>query len=489
MIIVPNQLIASLPLIIIGSTIFILLILISWQRNHLFTVLLTCICLGLSYSSLYFVSKVSDIDIMSLLCADSYSIFYITLIIISSLYITILGYIWLNSFIDNKEEFYILLLISTLGAIILSSTNNFITLFLGIELLSLPLFGLICYDFQKKLSIEASIKYTILSAVASSLLLFGMALIYTSCGSFNFLLIGEKIISNLIKEPLLLIGFVMVITTIAFKLSLIPFHLWTPDVYQGAPASISAFMSTVGKISIFSVFTRLFIYIPITNSTKITHILVIIALMSIVLGNIMAMFQKNIKRLLGYSSISHFGYLLISLITVQSNKLSLESSQIYIVSYIIGILGIFGVIVLISRENYKNNSSDTDLIQHYSGLFWSNPILCIIMTIMMISLAGIPMTVGFIGKFYITSLSIATHLWWLTGGIIISSVIGVYYYLRITLSLYQYSPKIKNANISNNWICTPLGIILITNTFLTILLGIYPKPLINLIQSIHPMIY
>ncbi|MBK4775467.1 NADH-quinone oxidoreductase subunit NuoN [Candidatus Pantoea edessiphila] len=484
MITVPNQLIASLPLIVIGCTILILLVFISWRRNHLCTALLTCICLVLSCSSLYFVNNVSSIDIMSLLYVDSYSIFYTILIIISTLTTSLFGYVWLSNFLDHQEEFYILLLISTLGSIILVSTNNFVTLFLGIELLSLPLFGLIGYTFHKKTSLEASIKYTILSAMASSFLLFGIAFIYFNCGDLNFLLIGAKFISNdLIKEPLFLIGFGMVITSIGFKLSLVPFHIWTPDVYQGAPASVSAFLSTVSKISIFSAITRLFIYIPITNSMAITNSLVMIAFMSILLGNIMAMFQQNIKRLLGYSSISHFGYLLVSLIALKYKCLSLESSGIYIISYLISILGVFGIIVLISRNVCP--TKDADSLCYYRGLFWQNPILSTIMTIMMLSMAGIPLTLGFIGKFYILSLSMITHLWWLTVAIIISSIIGVYYYLRITLSFYQYPSKINNYIISNNWIFTPLGIILLIIAILNFLLGIYPQPLINLMQFVH----
>ncbi|PPI88218.1 NADH-quinone oxidoreductase subunit NuoN [Candidatus Pantoea edessiphila] len=490
MIIISNQLIASLPLIIIGFTILILLISISWQRNHFFIALSTIIGLVLSLLSLLFVSKVSEIDVMSLLSIDSYSIFYTILVIISSLSTCIFSYTWLNNFLDHKEEFYILVLVSTLGGIVLSSTNNFATLFIGIELLSLPLFGLIGYNFHRKLSLEASVKYTILSAIASSFLLFGIALLYANSGTLSFLLIRKIIISDVIKEPLFLVGFGMLITSLGFKLSLVPFHLWTPDVYQGSPISITSFLSTASKISIFSVIMRLFFYIPIIDSMAIKNSLIIISFMSIIFGNIMALFQKNIKRLLGYSSITHVGYLLISIITSKIHNLSLETSEIYVVSYLISNLGIFGVISLISNDN----DMDTDSIDHYRGLFWSDPFLSTVMTIMMLSLAGIPITLGFIGKFYVILLSITTHLWFLIGGIIISSTIGLYYYLKIILSFYyrnskeNNNSKLINFTISNSWSLIAVKIILSITAFLTILLGVFPQPLMNLIKVVHVMI-
>ncbi|PPI86729.1 NADH-quinone oxidoreductase subunit NuoN [Candidatus Pantoea edessiphila] len=491
MITLPNQLIASFPLIIIGFTILIVLISISVKRNHFFIALVTSINLGFSLLSLYFVNKVSEIKIMSLLYIDNYSIFYIALIIISSLSTCIFAYIWLSKFLDHKEEFYLLILISSLGGIILSSTNNFVTLFLGIELLSLPLFGLIGYNFYKKISLEASIKYTILSTVASSFLLFGIALVYSESGSLNYIVIGKRFTSDLlIYKPLFLVGFCMIITSLGFKLSLVPFHLWTPDVYQGAPTSISCFLSTVSKMSIFSTITKLFIYIPITNSIIIANILIIIAFMSIIFGNIMAVFQTNIKRLLGYSSISHIGYLLISLITIKQNQLSLESSGIYMIGYLFSNLGIFGIIILISKIYDKDDSDiDDNFMNYYRGLFWYDPYLCLVMTIMLLSLAGIPITLGFIGKFYIISISIMTHLWWLVGGILISSIIGVYYYLRIILNLYMIPLKTNQKIISNDCCLKPIKITLFLYSTLTIMLGIYPQPLIDLILSIHPRMY
>ncbi|PPI88879.1 NADH-quinone oxidoreductase subunit NuoN [Candidatus Pantoea edessiphila] len=493
MITIPKQFIASLPLIIIGFTVVILLISITCYRNNFFNASLALIGLALSLLSLYFVKQINEIDIMSLLSIDNYSIFYMSLIIISSLSTCIFSYIWLNNFIGYKEEFYILLLISTLGGLILSSANNFAVLLLGIELLSLPLFGLIGYDFYKKLSLEACIKYTILSIIASSFLLFGIALIYSKCGGLNFFIPSKKIPLNFIEEPLFLVGLIMIVVSTGFKLSLVPFHLWTPDVYQGAPTPISSFLSTVSKVSIFSAITRLFIYIPIINIVAIKNILIIMAFMSIIFGNLMAVFQKNIKRLLGYSSISHIGYLLISLVAIKEQKLSLETSGIYIISYIVSNLAIFGVIILISNI-YKE--IDFESVYSYRGLFRYNPFLTIVMTVMLLSLAGIPITLGFIGKMYVIILSIKSHLWWLIGAIIISSGIGIYYYLRIILSFYINTSTIINNNsiISNNN-CTLtnnliLGkIILLISTTLILIMGIYPQPLINLIQLIHPMMY
>lgn len=199
----------------------------------------------------------------------------------------------------------------------------------------------------------------------------------------------------MLHEPLLLAGFGLMIVGLGFKLSLVPFHLWTPDVYQGAPAPVSTFLATASKIAIFGVVMRLFLYAPVGDSEAVRVVLGIIAFASIIFGNLMALSQTNIKRLLGYSSISHLGYLLVALIVLQSGEMSMEAVGVYLAGYLFSSLGAFGVVSLMSSPF---RGPDADSLYSYRGLFWHRPVLAAVMTVMMLSLAGIPMTLGFIGN-------------------------------------------------------------------------------------------
>ncbi|AKC32002.1 NADH-quinone oxidoreductase subunit NuoN [Candidatus Pantoea carbekii] len=480
MIISKLQFIALLPFLIIVLTVLVVMLCIAWKRNHFVSAMLTVIGLNLSFASLWFVGKVVTVDITPILCIDSYSVFCIALVILASLATCIFAYAWLVGFSNNKDEFYLLVLISTLGGMVLSTTSHMVTLFIGIELLSVPLFGLIGYRFHQKGSLESALKYTILSASASSFLLFGIGLIYANTGSFSFITLSQYVNQN-VMQPLSLVALGMMIIGFAFKLSLVPFHMWTPDVYQGAPAPVSTFIATVSKIAMFSAIMRFFIYIPsFANNNSVRTVLATMAFCSILVGNLMAISQNNIKRLLGYSSIAHFGYLLISLISLKNNQLTLEVSGIYLVGYLFSTLGAFGVVSLMSSPCC--HGTDTDSLYSYRGLFWHRPILSAVMTVMMLSLAGIPLTLGFIGKFYIIASSINAHLWWLTATVIIGSAIGVYYYLRVTVSLYLSPPELYTRDTQSNWIFSAGGAVILISSILVLFLGIYPQPLITLVK-------
>ncbi|WP_025475752.1 NADH-quinone oxidoreductase subunit NuoN, partial [Yersinia pestis] len=389
MTITPQQLIAMLPLLIVGLTVVVVMLSIAWRRDHFINATLTVIGLNLALLSLYFVGQVGPMDVTPLMRVDGYSMFYTGLVIIASLATSTFAYPWLVGYPDNREEFYLLVLIAALGGILLASANHLASLFLGIELLTLPLFGLIGYAYRQKRSLEASIKYMLLSAAASSFLLFGMALLYAESGSLSFVGLGQSLSDSMVHQPLILAGLGMMIVGLGFKLSLVPFQLWTPDVYQGAPAPVSTFLATASKIAIFAVVMRLFMYAPAADSEAVRLVLSIIAVASILFGNLMAISQTNIKRLLGYSSIAHLGYLLIALVAVQTHELALplETIGVYLAGYLFSSLGAFGVVSLMSSP-YKG--PDAESLFSYRGLFWHKPILSAVMTVMMLSLAGIP---------------------------------------------------------------------------------------------------
>ncbi|AXF76481.1 NADH-quinone oxidoreductase subunit NuoN [Erwinia tracheiphila] len=484
MTITPQQLIALLPMLIVGLTVVVVMLSIAWRRNHFVNATLAVVGLNLALLSLFFVAKVGPMDVTPLLRVDGYSMLYTGLVILASLATCTFAYPWLATYPDNREEFYLLALIAALGGVVLASANHLASMFIGIELISLPLFGLVGYAFQQKRSLEAGIKYTIMSAVASSFLLFGIALLYADSGNLSFVALGKSLNDTMVHQPLLLAGLGMMIVGLGFKLSLVPFHLWTPDVYQGAPAPVSTFLATASKIAIFGVVMRLFLYAPVANSESVRLVLAIIAFASILFGNLMAISQSNIKRLLGYSSIAHLGYLLVALIAIQTHQLSLEAVGIYLAGYLFSSLGAFGVVSLMSSP-YRG--PDADSLYSYRGLFWHRPILSAVMTVMLLSLAGIPMTLGFIGKFYVIAVGVGAHLWWLTGAVVVGSAIGLYYYLRVTVSLYLTPPELLKRDTPANWAFTAGGVVVLISAVLVLLLGIYPQPLISLVQMAQPL--
>ena len=459
---------------------------IAWRRDHFINATLTVIGLNLALLSLYFVGQVGPMDVTPLMRVDGYSMFYTGLVIIASLATSTFAYPWLVGYPDNREEFYLLVLIAALGGILLASANHLASLFLGIELLTLPLFGLIGYAYRQKRSLEASIKYMLLSAAASSFLLFGMALLYAESGSLSFVGLGQSLSDSMVHQPLILAGLGMMIVGLGFKLSLVPFQLWTPDVYQGAPAPVSTFLATASKIAIFAVVMRLFMYAPAADSEAVRLVLSIIAVASILFGNLMAISQTNIKRLLGYSSIAHLGYLLIALVAVQTHELALplETIGVYLAGYLFSSLGAFGVVSLMSSP-YKG--PDAESLFSYRGLFWHKPILSAVMTVMMLSLAGIPMTLGFIGKFFVVAMGVSANLWWLTGAVVLGSAIGLYYYLRVTVSLFLSPPQSLVRDTPSNWALTAGGVVVLISAILVLVLGIYPQPLITLVQMAQPL--
>ena len=479
-----QQLIALLPLLIVGLTVVVVMLSIAWRRNHFVNATLTVIGLNIALLSLFIVGQVVPIEVTPLIRVDGYSMFYSALVLAASLATSTFAYPWLAGYPGNRDEFYLLVLIAAMGGILLAGADHLASLFLGIELISLPLFGLIGYARKQKRPLEASIKYTLLSAAASSFLLFGIALIYADSGDLSFVALGQHLDDVMLHQPLMLAGLGMMLVGLCFKLSLVPFHLWTPDVYQGAPAPVSTFLATASKVAIFAVLMRLFLYVPVTNNEAMRLVLGIIAFCSIIFGNLMALGQSNIKRLLGYSSISHLGYLMVGLIAVQVHLLSMEAVGVYLAGYLFSSLVAFGVVSLMSSPY---TGPDADSLFSYRGLFWHKPILSAVMTVMMLSLAGIPMTLGFIGKFYILSAGVSAHLWWLTGAVVVGSAIGLYYYLRVMVSLYLSPPERLRRDTPSNWALTAGGVVVLISSLLVLLLGIYPQPLIALVRLAQPM--
>ncbi|OAT46061.1 NADH-ubiquinone oxidoreductase subunit N [Proteus hauseri ATCC 700826] len=478
MTITPQQLIAMLPLLIVGLTVVVVMLAIAWRRDHFTIATLTVTGFIIALGSLYYVNALGVVDVTTLYHVDGYSSFFTALIIIAGIGTIAFAYPWLEGYQDNKEEFYMLVAIAVVGGILLSSAHHFASMFIGIELLTLPLFGLIGYAFQQRPSLEASIKYMLLSAAASSFLLFGMALLYAEAGNLSFTAMGQSLSDSNIHKPLVLAGLGMMLVGIGFKLSLFPFQLWTPDVYQGAPAPTGAFLATASKIGIFAVVMRLFLEAPAADSETLRMILGVMAIASILFGNIMALTQKNVKRLLGYSSVSHLGYLLVALIVLQySPILAQETAEIYLAGYLFASLGAFGAIAVASSP-YREG--ELELLEDYRGLFWRRPVVALVMSLMMLSLAGVPITLGFIGKLYVIIAGIDSSLWWLTGMVVLGSAIGLFYYLRAAAIVFLRKPDNDNTPVMTTTSQNMAAFVALICAIIVIALGIWPQPLIEL---------
>src|SRR3546814_660613 len=312
---------------------------------------------------------------------------------------------------------------------------------------------------RRERSDEAGIKYLIMAAFSSAFLLFGMALIYARTGSMSFSGIGEALANSGRITPLLLAGFGMMIVGIGFKLAVVPFHMWTADVYEGAPAPVTAFIATVSKGGMVILLLRFFTEANAFRYPTLMVIFTVIAIISMFAGNLLALLQQNVKRLLAYSSIAHLGYLLVAFIaagagsvpatgatdggtgTAQASgtmaaQTGMEAVIFYLVAYFITTLGAFGVLTVLSDP-----VRDAEQLDDYRGLMWQRPRLALVFTAMLISLAGIPLTAGFIGKFYVAAAGIHAGLWLLVILLVVNSVIGLFYYLRLIVIMFQPADK------------------------------------------------
>ncbi|MBG4418923.1 NADH-quinone oxidoreductase subunit NuoN [Pseudomonas aeruginosa] len=470
--------IALLPLLITSATLVVVMLAVAWKRNHSFTATLSVIGLNLALLSLLPVLGVTPIEVTPLVLVDNYACFYMALVLVSALACVTLAHAYMESYPGNREELYLLLLLATAGGLVLVSAQHLASLFIGLELLSVPVYGMVAYAFFNKRSLEAGIKYTVLSAAGSAFLLFGMALLYAESGTLGFAGLGAKVAAHVLSGPLVSVGVGMMLVGLGFKLSLVPFHLWTPDVYEGAPAPVSAFLATASKVAVFAVLLRLFQIAPAALDNQLLNIsLSVIAVASILFGNLLALTQSNIKRLLGYSSIAHLGYLLVALIA--SKGMAVEAVGVYLATYVLTSLGAFGVITLMSTPY---SGRDADALFEYRGLFWRRPVLTAVMTVMMLSLAGIPLTAGFIGKFYVIAVGVESHLWWLIGALVLGSAIGLYYYLRVMVTLFLVEPGIRQHDAPFNWGQRAGGIMLVAIALLAFFLGVYPQPLLEILQ-------
>jgi NADH-quinone oxidoreductase subunit N len=377
------------------------------------------------------------------------------------------GY-WKSAADLPAEEFFLLLLMATLGAGALAACKSFVTLFLGLETMTLAMIGMIAYARDRPDAAEAALKYLILSGMSSAFLLFGMALLELATGTLD---IAGALAAP--ENPMILAGLAMLGIAAGFKLSVVPFHIWVPDVYTGAPAPSGAFLAVIPKIAVLAVLVRMSALAgPLAPAAW--QAVTIVAVLSMLGGNLLALRQQNIKRVLGYSSIAHLGYLLVAILA--TGAIGRVAVVFYIVTYALTMIAAFGVVAALSSAAAGR---DADRIADLRGLFWTRPAMAAVMTLALLSLAGIPPAIGFIAKMYIFAAGVHTDLWLLIGTMIASSVIGLFYYLNIIMTMTQ------KAEAPAEVLRLPAGgRVVLTLVSLAVLgLGVAPQPLISLVKA------
>lgn len=378
-------------------------------------------------------------------------------------------------------EFYPLALFCLLGQMIMISANSFLIMYLGLELMSLALYALIALRRDSKVATEAAMKYFVLGALASGFLLYGISMIYGATGTLEFKEVFKSMIAGSQFNMVLIVGVVFIVAGIAFKLGVVPFHMWVPDVYQGAPTAITLLISTGPKLATFAMAFRLLIEGLLILALDWQQMLTVLAVLSIVLGNLAAIAQTNIKRMLAYSTISHMGFVLLGLMSgVIDGGLfpavnAYSSALFYAITYVITTLGTFGVIILMSRHGFEAEN-----INDFKGLYKRSPFFAFIMMILMLSLAGIPPLVGFYAKLAVLQAVLVTGQFWIAIVAVIFSLIGAFYYLRVIKVMYFDEPEDVNpitATFDLRWV---LGL----NGLSVIALGIFPGPLLDICTQV-----
>ncbi|NQX40164.1 NADH dehydrogenase subunit N [Pedobacter steynii] len=400
---------------------------------------------------------------------DNFALAFAGITILGTLFIFLLTQNYFAEHSENIAEYFTLILFALAGIVIMVSYKNMSMLFIGVEIMSVALYILAGIRKNNFASNEASLKYFLMGAFSTGFLLFGITLIYGATGSFDLDAINQYLVGNYKSiSPLFYPGVILLMVGLCFKIGAAPFHFWTPDVYEGAPTLITAFMSTVVKTAGFAAFLRLFAdtFAPL-HDFWLPPLMVIVCL-TLFIGNVTALFQKNFKRMLAYSSISHAGYLLFSLVALTAS--SANNVLVYAAAYTFASIIAFGVLILVKQKTGNDN------FESFNGLGKRNPFAAFVLTIAMLSLAGIPLTAGFIGKYLMFLNVMHDYQFYLVAFAILNALVGFYYYFKVIVAMYFK----EGAEIELE---TPVQykVVLVLSLIITVFLGVYPSVILNLI--------
>jgi NADH-quinone oxidoreductase subunit N len=513
------QLTALAPLIAVGALAVLLMIAVAVRRHAGVAQGLTALGLAAALALIFVAVPSSPTPVTPLLVIDGYALFFTGLVLLAALAVTLLSGSYRKGRGPRAEEYYILLVLAALGACVLTASRHFVSLFLGIELLSVALYGLVAFERRRAQAIEAGVKYLVLAALSSAFLLFGIALLYARVGALDLSGLA-RVLGGDARMPawggalpgargvdaLILAGLALVFVGFGFKLALVPFHMWTPDIYQGAPAPVTAFVATASKGAVLAVLLRFTAMVDLSRGDALWTLLALVAGASMFAGNLLALRQASLKRLLAYSSIAHLGYVLVALLA--AGAAAAAAVAFYLLAYTVTTLGAFGVIAVLSggagasgatgpaaeaTGDAGDREGDVDDLAAYAGLGRRRPWLAGVLAAMLFSLAGIPLTAGFIGKFLVLAAGAGAAMWTLLVILAVNSAIGIYYYLRVVVAMYL-QPGLGEATAAGSGHARPTdaqaphahvsladGATLAGLTALLVLLGVVPGPALRLI--------
>ncbi len=474
MVIDRQALIALLPLIVLAAGAVAVMLLGAFPHGARTALPATLAVLLLALLAVPLANSVGPRPATVLLTVDRYALFYWSLIIVAALAVAALCHDWFGTGAGRDGALYALLLLATAGAAALAASSHFASFLLSLELLSVSLFALIAYPTSACAPLEAAVKYLVLAGGASAFLLFGMALVYARLGTMAFAGIGA-VPTGQPLDTLLSVGLALIIAGIGFKLAVVPFHMWVADVYEGAPPPVAAFVATISKGAVVAVLMRYFVAAGAYRSEAITQALALIAIASILAGNLLALLQDNVKRILGYSSVAHLGYLLVAFLA--TGAMAAEAVAYYLTAYFVTMIAAFGVIGLLSPPG----GPAAETIDDYRGLFWRRPWAAGVFAAALLSLAGIPMTMGFVGKFYVVAAGAGAALWGPVFALVVGSTIGLFYYLRLIAAMA--ATEGAPADAAPVRISLATGGTLAVLTLILVWLGVYPAPLVRLLAA------
>ncbi len=466
-----NDLIGSSPILILSAFVLLAILVNAFFKNSQKPVFYVC-CIGIiaSIAAAVYTFPLNETAFSDMLLVGGYASFYSVLFLVIVLFSLVLAVPYLDKEQYHYGEYHVMVTLSAIGMMMMGSAADLITIFLGIEIMSVSFYVLAGYFRSKLSSNESALKYFLLGAFATGFLLYGIALIYGTAGTTNLSRIVAQY-PETFAEPLHLIGWGLLLIGFAFKIAAVPFHMWVPDVYEGAPTSVTALMSTGGKAAAFSAFVLAFSIPMSMHDERLTSVIAILAAASMIIGNWFGLAQTNLKRMLAYSSIAHAGYMLIGI--AAGSQLGQEGISFYLVAYALTNLGAFGVIAMLEKENEKNLS-----YEDYAGLGKRKPALAALLSMFMFSLTGIPPFAGFVGKYYLFASAVQSQLTWLAILGVITSLFSTYYYLRVVVYMYfreggeeiPILPKLSLASVA----LSALGIVV---------LGVVPSLILDILKT------
>jgi NADH-quinone oxidoreductase subunit N len=413
--------------------------------------------------------------------ADGFSVFFKLVFLVGAVLCVLMAVRFLDWEGAQAGEFYALILFAVIGMMFLASGNDFATIYIGLETMALSSYVLVGFSKGNRKTNEAALKYFILGALASGVLLYGFSLIYGVTGSFNLDGIAQAIAAGAAETSgLLQLGVVMALVGMGFKIAAVPFHMWAPDAYEGAPTPVTAFISTAAKAAAFAMVLRVFLRGFYGLADDWTPLLVVLSIASMTIGNVVAILQDNVKRMLAYSSIAHVGYLLLGLIAAGSaagdpvaERYGMVSVVLYLLIYTFTNMGAFGLVVLLRHKDVIG-----DRIEDFRGLSRRNPLAAAAMLVFLLSLAGIPCTAGFIGKWWLFGAAVKANFAWLAVIAVINTAISLYYYVRVVVAMYIEPVHVEEP------VPVPAGMAVALTVALvfTLVIGLYPQPFIRLAE-------